>query len=145
MSGGKGGRPRALSCIFARTHPLDHATYCAARARDSSIASAPKQRVHRLSSFTFLEPVGRRLWHNYCWIFFIHVTSYVDKLLIHPTPISSVDEFFARATIGPVPGNVLAANECARLIAEPDWRLKCAKPAPLDIGPILDPRAAQAH
>jgi hypothetical protein len=51
--------------------------------------------MHRLSSFTFLEAVGRRLWHNYCWIFFIHVTSYVDKLLIHPTPISSVDEFFA--------------------------------------------------
>ena len=99
--------------------------------------------MHRLASFTFLEAVGRRLWHNYCWIFFIHVTSYVDKLLIHPTPISSVDEFFARATIGPVPGNVLVANECPRLIAEPDWRLKCAKPAPLDIGPILDPRAAK--
>jgi hypothetical protein len=29
------------------------------------------------------------------------------------------------------------------LIAEPDWRLKCAKAAPLDIGPILDPRAAK--
>ena len=98
--------------------------------------------MHRLASFTFLEAVGRRLWHNYCWIFFIQVTSYVGKLLIHPTPISSVDEFFARATIGPVPGNVLVANECARLIAEPDWRLKCAKPAPLDIGPILDPCAA---
>ena len=95
--------------------------------------------MHRLASFTFLEAVGRRLWHNYCWIFFIQVTSYVGKLLIHPTPISSVDEFFARATIGPVPGNVLAANECPRLIAEPDWRLKCAKPAPLDIRPILDP------
>ena len=67
--------------------------------------------MHRLASFTFLEAVGRRLWHNYCWIFFIHVTSYVDKLLIHPTPISSVDEFFARATIGPVPGNVLASGE----------------------------------
>jgi hypothetical protein len=28
------------------------------------------------------------------------VTSYIGKLLIHPTPIGSVDEFFARATIG---------------------------------------------
>ena len=54
--------------------------------------------MHRLSSFTFLEAVGRRLWHNYCWIFFILVTSYVGKLLIHPTPISSVDEFFAGAS-----------------------------------------------
>jgi len=35
------------------------------------------------------------------------VTSYIGKLLIHPTPIGSVDEFFARATIGPVPGQLV--------------------------------------
>jgi uncharacterized membrane protein len=56
---------------------------------------------------TFLEAVGRRLRHNYGWIFFIQVTSYVGKLLIHPTSIGSVDEFFARATIGPVPGQLV--------------------------------------
>jgi uncharacterized membrane protein len=56
---------------------------------------------------TFFEAVGRRLRHNYGWIFFIQVTSYVGKLLIHPTPISSYDEFFARATIGPVPGQLV--------------------------------------
>jgi len=56
---------------------------------------------------TFLEAVGRRLRHNYGWIFFIQVTSYIGKLLIHPTPIGSVDEFFARATIGPVPGQLV--------------------------------------
>ena len=53
---------------------------------------------------TFLEAVGRRLRNNYGWIFFIQVTAYVGKLLIHPLPIGSLDEFFARATIGPVPG-----------------------------------------
>jgi uncharacterized membrane protein len=53
---------------------------------------------------TFLEAVGRRLRHNYGWIFFIQVTAYVGKLLIHPIPINSLDEFFARATIGPVSG-----------------------------------------
>jgi hypothetical protein len=31
------------------------------------------------------------------------VTSYVGKLLIHPNPIGSLEEVFARATIGPVP------------------------------------------
>ena len=56
---------------------------------------------------TFLEALGRRLRHNYGWIFFIQVTSYIGKLLIHPTPIGSVDEFFARATIGPVPGQLV--------------------------------------
>jgi len=63
---------------------------------------------------TFLEAVGRRLRHNYGWIFFIQVTSYAGKLLIHPTPIDSLDEFFARATIGPVPGQlVLWPGSCS--------------------------------
>ena len=35
------------------------------------------------------------------------MTSYIGKLLIHPTPIGSVDEFFSRATIGPVPGQLV--------------------------------------
>jgi uncharacterized membrane protein len=56
---------------------------------------------------TFLEAVGRRLRHNYGWIFLIQVTSYIGKLLIHPTPIESLNEFFARATIGPVPGELV--------------------------------------
>ncbi len=56
---------------------------------------------------TFLEAVGRRLRHNYGWIFLIQVTSYIGKLLIHPTPIESLNEFFARATIGPVPGDLV--------------------------------------
>jgi Predicted integral membrane protein (DUF2270) len=47
------------------------------------------------------------LRHNFGWILFIQVTSYIGKLLIHPTPIGSVDEFFARATIGPVPGQLV--------------------------------------
>src|SRR5438093_228538 len=56
---------------------------------------------------TFLEAIGRRLRRNYGWIFLIQVTSYVGKLLIHPTSIGSLDEFFARATIGPVPGQLV--------------------------------------
>src|SRR2546423_7937684 len=56
---------------------------------------------------TFLEAVGRRLRNNYGWIFFLQVTAYVGKLLIHPLPIGSLDEFFARATIGPVPGQLV--------------------------------------
>jgi hypothetical protein len=35
------------------------------------------------------------LRHNYGWIFLIQVTSYVGKLLIHPTPV------------GPVPGQLV--------------------------------------
>ncbi len=35
------------------------------------------------------------------------MTSYAGKLLIHPTPIDSLDELFARATIGPMPGQLV--------------------------------------
>src|SRR5262249_16539369 len=67
---------------------------------------------------TFLEAVGRRLRRNYGWIFLIQVTSYVGKLLIHPAPIASLDEFFARASIGPVAGEVVLL---AGLIFHATW------------------------
>ncbi len=53
---------------------------------------------------TFLEATGRRLRRNYSWIFLIQAAAYVGKLFIHPEPIAGIDEFLARATIGPVPG-----------------------------------------
>lgn len=56
---------------------------------------------------TYLDALGRRLRKNYSWIFIIQVSAYVGKLLIHPTPIGSLDELWARATIGPVPGQLV--------------------------------------
>src|SRR3984893_1268968 len=53
---------------------------------------------------TYAEAVGRRLRHNYSWIFAIQVTAYVGKLLIHPVPVASLQEFWMRAAIGPIPG-----------------------------------------
>jgi uncharacterized membrane protein len=53
---------------------------------------------------TFLEAAGRRLRRNYGWIFTIQVAAYFGKLLIHPTPITSLTDFLARAAVGPVPG-----------------------------------------
>jgi len=56
--------------------------------------------------FTYVEAVGRRLRNNYCWIFTIQVTAYVGKLLIHPAPVASLQEFWMRAAIGPIPGRI---------------------------------------
>jgi uncharacterized membrane protein len=56
---------------------------------------------------TFLEALGRRLRHNYCWIFIIQVMAYIGKLFIHPEPITSLKEFWSRAAIGPVPGELV--------------------------------------
>jgi uncharacterized membrane protein len=56
---------------------------------------------------TYLDALGRRLRKNYSWIFIIQVSAYVGKLLIHPTPIGSLHELWAQATIGPVPGQLV--------------------------------------
>jgi uncharacterized membrane protein len=56
---------------------------------------------------TFLDALGRRLRKNYCWIFAIQLASYLGKLAIHPTPLASIDELWARATIGPIPGQLV--------------------------------------
>jgi uncharacterized membrane protein len=56
---------------------------------------------------TYAEAVGRRLRNNYCWIFAIQVTAYVGKLLIHPVPVASLGEFWVRAAIGPISGQLV--------------------------------------
>jgi Predicted integral membrane protein (DUF2270) len=35
--------------------------------------------------------------------------SYLSKLSIHPEPIASIDQLWARAAVGPVPGQVVLA------------------------------------
>ncbi|MDB5397075.1 MAG: hypothetical protein JWM91_4581 [Rhodospirillales bacterium] len=54
---------------------------------------------------SFLDAVGRRLRRNYGWIFMIQAISYAAKLLIHPEPVTSFQEFVSRAAIGPIPGS----------------------------------------
>jgi uncharacterized membrane protein len=56
---------------------------------------------------TYADALGRRLRKNYSWIYSIQVASYIGKLLIHPDSIVSLDELWARATIGPLPGQLV--------------------------------------
>jgi uncharacterized membrane protein len=56
---------------------------------------------------TYWDALGRRLRRNYGWIFAIQAVSYLGKLLIHPAPIASFDELWARAAIGPAPGQLV--------------------------------------
>ena len=56
---------------------------------------------------TYAEAIGRRLRNNYCWIFAIQVTAYIGKLLIHPVPVASLADFWTRAAIGPIPGQLV--------------------------------------
>src|SRR5258705_11491278 len=56
---------------------------------------------------TYLEAVGRRLRHNYGWIFAVQATTYIGKLLVHPAPITSLGELWTRAAIGPISGQLV--------------------------------------
>lgn len=48
--------------------------------------------------------VGRRLRRNYGWIFAILGAAYFAKIAIHPVDVTSFEQLFRRAHIGPIPG-----------------------------------------
>ncbi|MGE5548686.1 MAG: DUF2270 domain-containing protein [Solirubrobacterales bacterium] len=56
---------------------------------------------------TFAEAAGRRLRRNYSWIFLIQLIAYIGKLLIHPVSATTWAAFVHRATIGPIPGEIV--------------------------------------
>ncbi len=60
--------------------------------------------AHHIS---FLRAIGRRLRRNYAWILMIQALSYFGKVLIHPTPLSTLDELWPRTAVGPVPGELI--------------------------------------
>ena len=72
---------------------------------------------HHISLITAL---GRRLRRNYAWILAIQAASYFGKIAIHPTPLEGLDQLFQRATVGPVPGQVVVL---AGLIFNLSWIL----------------------
>jgi uncharacterized membrane protein len=69
---------------------------------------------------TLLEAAGRRLRRNYGWIFAIQVAAYAGKLLIHPGPIHTLDDLWARAAVGPLPGQLVLL---AGLLFHGTWML----------------------
>lgn len=57
--------------------------------------------------------IGRRLRRNYGWIFAILGAAYFAKIAIHPVDVSSWEQLFRRAHIGPIPGWVAIAGGVA--------------------------------
>jgi uncharacterized membrane protein len=55
----------------------------------------------------YLRAVGRRLRHNYIWILLIQTIAYFGKIIIHPTPVASLDQLWQRAAVGPIPGELM--------------------------------------
>ena len=58
---------------------------------------------------SFWEAMGRRLRRNYSWIFMILAISYLGKILIHPTPLASLDHLWERTAQGPISGQFVVA------------------------------------
>lgn len=56
---------------------------------------------------TLMEGLGRRIRRTYGWIFTVLLGCYVAKILVHPTPLSSVHQLWERAQIGPIPGQFM--------------------------------------
>ena len=53
---------------------------------------------------TLLEAVGRRYRRTYALLFLVLAVSWVVKISIHPSAVSSWSEFLERAAVGPIPG-----------------------------------------
>jgi uncharacterized membrane protein len=62
--------------------------------------------------------IGRRLRRTYGYIFVIQAIAYYGKLVIHPAPLTSLAELWARAAVGPVPGEFLVA---AGIVFHASW------------------------
>lgn len=53
------------------------------------------------------EAVGRRFRRNYQYILALLAIAWLNKILLHPTPARSVEEFLKHASIGWIPGEVV--------------------------------------
>lgn len=59
---------------------------------------------------SYLRALGRRLRRNYAWIFAIQGIAYYGKLAVHPTPIATWEQLWARAAVGPLPGKLMVIS-----------------------------------
>jgi len=57
----------------------------------------------------FWRAMGRRLRRNYMWIFSFQAVAYIGKIIIHPTPLTTMNELFDRMAVGPFPGYLILA------------------------------------
>lgn len=66
---------------------------------------------------TFWTAVGRRVRSNYLWILLIQTLAFGGKIAVHPTAVTSWAEAMERASVGPVPGEVLVAGGVIYVVA----------------------------
>jgi hypothetical protein len=65
--------------------------------------------LHPQFTISVREAVGRRLRHNYVWLYLILAAAWTFKVWLHPVPSADRAEFFERAALGVIPGPVVVA------------------------------------
>ena len=63
--------------------------------------------LHPAYHIGFWTAIGRRIRRNYLWLLVIQTVAFGGKLMVHPTVVTTVDEFWRRAAIGPISGEVV--------------------------------------
>jgi uncharacterized membrane protein len=58
---------------------------------------------------SYLTALGRRLRYTYIWLFMIQTVAYFGKITVHPAPLASLEELWARASVGPASGQTMLA------------------------------------
>ncbi|RPI33438.1 MAG: DUF2270 domain-containing protein [Chloroflexota bacterium] len=56
---------------------------------------------------SMFEAVGRRLRRNYIWIYLVLGLSFFMKIALQPEPATTWSELISRATLGPIPGELV--------------------------------------
>jgi uncharacterized membrane protein len=74
--------------------------------RGTALSDDYEKPAYRIS---MIRCIGRRLRRNYGFIFAILGAAYFAKIAIHPVDVSSWEQFFRRAHIGPIPGTFAIA------------------------------------
>ncbi|MGA1343060.1 MAG: DUF2270 domain-containing protein [Hyphomonas sp.] len=74
--------------------------------RGTALSDDYEKPAYRIS---MIRCIGRRLRRNYGYIFAILGAAYFAKIAIHPVDVTSWEQFFRRAHIGPIPGYVAIA------------------------------------
>ena len=69
--------------------------------------------LHPQFQVSELEALGRRLRRNYFWIYLTVGIAWVARLLLFPTPATTLDDFISRAAIGPLNGQWVMSSVVA--------------------------------
>jgi uncharacterized membrane protein len=63
--------------------------------------------MHLHFHISLLESVGRRIRRTYGWLFFAQLACWVAKIVVHPTPLTTFEQIWERAAIGPLSGQAV--------------------------------------